>query len=221
MSILKVFSLMILCFCLSATRAQAADTVKADSLKYLQELRMENAKRLKDVDETLRKRVEAGNADLAKDVSELKAKQKEHRMRQDFLDRLIFQVDAHFTGGDLRAFLEPALKEMAKIDAVSSDSGLYVFMRYAAEAVKRLPEQKENILSFLEGYMNRSVSNPIPPKEFLATRNYTNGAESESGSPLSRDVVGDVADRRLQEISEGGASHAAASAPAVEQKRTQ
>ena len=134
-------------------------------------------------------------------MSSLKATQHEHQLRQDFLDRLINQIDAHFSGSDLRAFLEPALKEMAKVDAVSSDSGLYVFMRYAAEAVQKLPEQKENILSFLEGYMSRSVSHPIPPKDFLAGRNYTNGSHSEAGSPLARDEAGSVTDRRLQEMS--------------------
>jgi hypothetical protein len=89
---------------------------------------------------------------------------------------------------------------MAKVDAVSStaDSGLWKFMRYAADAVRRLPEQKENILPFLEGYMSRSVSHPIRPEDYLSSRNYTNGAESESGSPLSREDVGAIADRRIR-----------------------
>lgn len=174
--------------------------VKSDSLHYLQELRQENANRLKNVDDTLRKRVEEG-LNLEQEVVALKATQHEHQMRQDFLDRLINQIDAHFSGGDLRAFLEPALKEMAKVDAVSSDSGLYLFLRYASEAIHKLPERKENILSFLENYMNRSVSNPVPPKDFLAARNYSNGSQSEAGSPISREDVGAVADRRLQEIS--------------------
>jgi hypothetical protein len=212
-SILAILGTML---CLGASGAFAADKsgqeVKKESLRYLQDLRVENSKRLRDVDETLRRRVEDGG-NLEGDVSSLKATQREHRLRQDFLDRLINQIDAHFSGGDLRAFLEPALKEMAKVDAVSSDSGLYIFMRYASEAVHKLPEQKENILGFLEGYMSRSVSHPVPPKEFLATRNYTNGSQSESGSPIARDKVGDVADRRLQEL--GNAEPVVTPPPAV------
>lgn len=201
--------------CLGAFSAHAADKsaqeVKNESLRYLQDLRIANSKRLTDVNETLRRRVEDGG-NLETDVTTLKATQHEHQLRQDFLDRLINQIDAHFSGSDLRAFLEPALKEMAKVDAVSSDSGLYVFMRYASEAVHKLPEQKENILGFLEGYMSRSIAHPVPPKDFLATRNYTNGSQSESGSPLARDQVGAVADRRLQEMSD----EAASAAPAVQ-----
>jgi hypothetical protein len=166
--------------------------------------------------------VEEGDADLATEVTDLRAKRQEHQLRQDFLDRLVAQIDSHFSGGDLRAFLEGALTEMAKVDAVAANGGLCVFMRYAAEAVKRLPEQKENILAFLEGYMNRSISKPIPPKEFLASRNYTNGAESESGAPLSREVVGAIADRRLQEMAhETPAEPSVQQAPAVEQNLKQ
>lgn len=218
LSLLLVACSLGLCTASAADRpsSNSGKEVKTESLKFLQDLRIENAKRLKDVDESLRKEVEVGSTDLAKDVSTLKAEQREHRLRQDFLDRLIFQIDTHFNGTDLRAFLEPALKEMAKIDAVSSDSGLYVFMRYAAEAVNKLPEQKENILSFLEGYMRGSVSNPIPPKEFLASRNYSNGSQSESGEPLNREDVGAIADRRLHELD----ANSAQGAPAEPAKRT-
>jgi hypothetical protein len=184
-----------------AMESSAAVEIKSDSLRYLQDVRIENVKRLQEIDQTLSKKIEdAGSPDLEKEVSTLKADQREHLMRQEFLDRLIFQIDTKFGGGDLRAFLERALTEMAKVDAVSStaDSGLWKFMRYAADAVRRLPEQKENILPFLEGYMSRSVSHPIRPEDYLSSRNYTNGAESESGSPLSREDVGAIADRRIR-----------------------
>jgi hypothetical protein len=179
----------------------SAVEIKSDSLRYLQDLRVENVKRLHEIDQTLSKKIEdAGSPDLEKEVGVLKADQREHLMRQEFLDRLIFQIDTKFGGGDLRVFLERALTEMAKVDAVSAtaDSGLWKFMRYAADAVRRLPEQKENILPFLEGYMSRSVSHPIRPEDYLSSRNYTNGAESESGSPLNREDVGAIADRRIR-----------------------
>jgi hypothetical protein len=181
----------------------SATEVKADSLRFLQDLRKENVKQLTDIDDTIKKKIEEGSdKGLETEVARLKADQKEHMLRQEFLNRLIFQVDANFRGGDLRKFLGDALTDMAKVDAVQSyaDTGLWKFMRNAADAVKRLPEQKENILSFLEGYMQKSVSNPVPASEFLSTRNYSNGAKSEQGSPLSRDEVGAIADRRLHEL---------------------
>jgi len=177
--------------------------VKAESLQYLQELRVQNVKRLRDIDDTLRTRIENSPPNnIEKEVNQLKTAKHEHVLRQEFLDRLIFQIDTKFAGGDLRQFLERALTEMAKIDAVSSqaNTGLWKFLKFSADAVRRLPEQKENILSFLEGYMNRSVSDPIRPDEYLNSRNYTNGSNSESGRPLHRDEVGAVADRRLQEM---------------------
>ncbi|HMN68201.1 MAG TPA: hypothetical protein PKC28_06645 [Bdellovibrionales bacterium] len=181
--------------------AQGAD-MRTEALDYLKTLRTKNVKRLTEIDETLARTFdEAQSALLEKSVLALKTARQEHVLRQEFLDRLIFQVDTKFRGGDLRAFLENTLTEMAKVDAISTgDAGLWKFMKFASDAVRRLPEQKENILSFLEGYMNRSVSNPVRPEDFLNSRNYTNGSTSEMGRPMERDEAGAAADRRLEEI---------------------
>lgn len=190
----------------SAVLAKEAPSfeVKGDSLRYLQELRNRESKRLREINDSLAKKMdESTSVGLDKDVEVLKVQQHEHQLRQTFLDRLIFQVDTKFGGGDMRAFLQGALIDMAKVDAVTSaqtDAGLWKFLKYSADAIRRLPEQKENILAFLEGYMNKSVANPIPPQEYLAARNYTNGATSDSGSPLSREDAGTMADRRIQEL---------------------
>lgn len=175
---------------------------KSDSLKYLQDLRSQNVKRLQEIDQSLTRKIEeSAPTQIESDVNTLKQAKKEHVLRQEFLDRLIFQVDTKFRGGDMKAFLERTLVDMAKVDAVGAgESGLWKFLRYASDAVRRLPEQRENILSFLEGYMNRSVANPVKPEDFLSSRNYSNGAKSESGSPMAREEVGAVADRRLKEI---------------------
>lgn len=180
-----------------------AAEVKRETLLYLQDLRVQNVKRLKDIDATLSRKIEdTPPAMLEKEVSSLKVAQREHKLRQEFLDRLIFQIDTKFAGGDLRLFLERALTEMAKIDAVSStvDTGLWKFLKFAADAVQKLPERKENILSFLEGYMNRSVANPIKPEDYLNSRNYSNGTRSESGAPIDRETVGEFADQRMLEL---------------------
>lgn len=175
---------------------------KSDSLKYLQDLRTQNVRRLQEIDQSLTRKIEESvPTQIETDVAHLKQAKKEHVLRQEFLDRLIFQVDTKFRGGDMKAFLERTLVDMAKVDAVGTgESGLWKFLRYASDAVRRLPEQRENILSFLEGYMNRSVANPVKPDDYISSRNYSNGAKSESGSPMAREEVGAVADRRLQEL---------------------
>jgi hypothetical protein len=196
---LATVSLCILPICASAND----QNVKADTLKHLTDMRQENVKRLKEIDQTLSAKIENSSASVVEaEVNGLKEARREHSLRQQFLDRLIFQVDTKFIGGDLRDFLEKALIDMAKVEAVSSttDSNLWKFFKYASDAVRRLPEQKENIVGFLEGYMNRSVSNPMRPEDYISTRNYTNGTQSESGSPMNREDVGDIADRRIHEM---------------------
>ncbi|MBX3021321.1 MAG: hypothetical protein KF799_06540 [Bdellovibrionales bacterium] len=208
MRLIALGTTLLTCLSLSLSALAAERSVievKSDSLRFLQDLRSENVKRLKEIDQTLSRKIEeATSATLETEVGSLRSAKREHTLRQEFLDRLIFQIDTKFAGGDLRAFLERSLTDMAKVDAVSSanETGLWKFMKYAADAVRRLPEKKENVLAFLEGYMTKSVSNPLRPEDYLSARNYTNGSKSEEGSPLSREDVGAIADRRLQELNE-------------------
>jgi hypothetical protein len=192
---------LLLGLCLGAPLWAAKETrhqqAKADALSHLQTMRLQNVKRLQEIDETLRLRFEdSDSTNLEVEVQRLKVAKREHSMRQDFLNRLIFQVDTKFGGGDLRIFLERALNEMAKVDATqtnaSAEPGLWKFLKFASDAVRRLPEKKENILAFLEGYMLRSVANPIQPDDYLNTRNYSNGLTSDAGRPVDRSVVGDL-----------------------------
>ena len=183
---------------------RGANQVKSDTLRALQEMRAVNIKRLQDIDETIRARIEDSTAaNIENEIGRLKVAKREHALRQEFLDRLIFQVDTKFVGGDLRQFLERALTEMSKTDALSpTQADLWKFLKFAAEAVRRLPEQRENIITYLEGYMNRSVANPIRPEDYLNSRNYSNGSTSESGRPSTPEEAGDFAEIRLQEMDE-------------------
>lgn len=192
-----------LCIAFKAGAAQRAiSDSKNESVRFLRDLRNANFNRLQDIQDSINKRMTEGSLrSLESDVLSLKATQQEHLLRIEFLNRLINQVDGHFGGGDLRAFLERELPKMATTEVLSTngDRSLWKFMRYAADAIHRIPERNENVLAFLEGYMNRSITNPVDPKDYLNMRNYTNGAKSEAGAPLSREDVGAFADRRLQE----------------------
>lgn len=181
---------------------------KGDSLRFLQELRAENTKRLDEIRGKVAAKLENRTTqNLNQDIQLLKAAQHEHSLRQDFLNRLIFQIDSKFHGGDLRNFLEVALVEMAKVDALSQNgeqgsiqTGMWKFLKYSSDAIHKLPEKGENVLTFLEGYMDRSIANPVTPDEYMNSRNYTNGSMSEAGNPLSREHVGAIADRRAEDI---------------------
>ncbi|NJM10277.1 MAG: hypothetical protein HC883_05300 [Bdellovibrionaceae bacterium] len=115
---LKIFSLSaVLCLGSLVWANPRSHEVKAESLRYLQDLRVQNVKRLRDIDETLRSRIENSQpANIENEVNQLKTAKREHILRQEFLDRLIFQIDTKFSGGDLRQFLERSLTEMAKVD---------------------------------------------------------------------------------------------------------
>ncbi|MGE4130198.1 MAG: hypothetical protein AB7F86_01095 [Bdellovibrionales bacterium] len=213
----KIF-IMITIFMAGPVFAQTEREVKSDTLKYLQDLRAQNVRRLQEIDKTLSEKIEDPKpAQLDAEVTVLRSAKNEHLLRQEFLNRMIFQVDTKFGGGDLKGFFERALTDMAKVDALSTakDTGLWKFLKYAADAMRTLPEQKENILSFLEGYMNRSITNPIRPEDFLSTRNYTNGTKSEAAQPISREEVGAIADRRLREQTPEGYESGVTPNPAV------
>lgn len=194
-AILAVFALMAMTLGFEPCRAEA----KSESLQYLQQLRTQNVKRLEEIDRTLRTTVaNVASADLDRSVNTLRATKREHILREELLNRLIFQIDTRYGGGDMREFLASALNSMAAVDATSlNETGLLKFLKYCSEAVQKIPEKNENILAFVEGYMSRSVSNPILPQDYLAQRNYTNGSQSESGSPLSPEEAGAMADQRL------------------------
>jgi hypothetical protein len=212
------------CTCVALAKETPSADVKAETLRSLQDLRVENVKRLSDIDQALSKKIVEGKpGNLEKEVLTLRTSRKEHMLRQEFLDRLILQVDANFRGGDLRQFLQITLTDMARTDAMSTatDAGLWKFLKYASEAIKSLPERKENILAFLEGYMNRSVLDPIQPQDYLNSRNYTNGSVSEQGHPMDRDEVGDLADQRLQELNEEAEPLVKSQVPAPKVIKTQ
>ncbi|MGE0528906.1 MAG: hypothetical protein AB7G93_03275 [Bdellovibrionales bacterium] len=225
-SILAFIFSLVLAAPVALAAEKPAYQVKSDALNHLQELRNENVRQLRTIDAALSKKMDVETRDasgksipLDKEVQSLQAAKREHLLRLEVVNRLIHQISKNFGGGDLRAFLEGALTDMAKVEVskvdASADSGLWKFLRYARDAIRALPEQKENILSYLEGYMNRSVSNPIRPEEYISSRNYTNGAESEAASPLSREEVGAIADRRLNEMNQGREA-----APVVNSSRT-
>jgi hypothetical protein len=128
---------------------------------------------------------------------------RERLLRQEFLDRLVFQIDSKFQGGEIREFLHQTFLEMSLTEASSgaSDTSLWRFLTYLSLAIKTLPERGENLISFVEGYMEFStISKPVRPDQFVSLRHYTNGTSSHPAEQaVDKTEVGDAVESRLEQ----------------------
>lgn len=112
----------------------------------------------------------------------------ETRLRNDFLNQLIFQVDTGFRGGSLDEFLTVTLKKMADRQPASP---MYDFMMQASELFQEHREPGGNAIHLLQRYMKAtSVLAPMPVKKFLATQTYVNGERSEYVKGLNVEALG-------------------------------
>lgn len=180
---------------------------KSDAVIYFRALKDQNTARLKEVNETLVHKVDEAHLAIQIDqidaeIEKLRTERNELAMRQDFLDRMIFQVDSHYNGTDLKQFLEDTLKAMAKVELNStSEKSIWKFLNYLSLAISKNPEREDRLLAFVEGYMKQtSMIAPIAPDKYLASMAYSNGSQSEAANPMDRSDIGDYTDKRLKEI---------------------
>ena len=133
----------------------------------------------------------------------LMTRKKEHLLRQSFLDRLLFQVDNKYKGKDLRNFLHHTLMEMSLTETTSphGEAQLWRFLTYLSLAIKIFPEPNENLLSFLEGYMNFStIAHPTKLDQFIKLRHYTNGTSNFPARPMEVEKVGEAVEEKLLQL---------------------
>ncbi|MBK7842878.1 MAG: hypothetical protein IPJ71_04165 [Bdellovibrionales bacterium] len=93
-------------------------------------------------------------------------KQSETQLRLDFFDRLSFQIESKLKDQDLRSFLIQVLSEMSSSETLSADenTSLSRFLKYLSKALQSVPEPTENLINFIEIYVEVStISHPIPP----------------------------------------------------------
>lgn len=201
---------------------------REEALSALKSLVEKNQNRLEQIDRSIRKGLmdvrNIGLSDTSpasaqpqekltlkeRELESLSLQRREHLLRQDFLDRLSFQLDRHFHGGDLRAFLERKTLEMAQTEISSSqpESNMWKFLSYLSLALKELPERHESPFAFVEGYMRFStLLNPSRPDDYLAKRNYTNGRDFETAEPMSADRVGEVVEAKIKELQSKEQNH--------------
>ena len=180
-----------------------ARAAKLEILTKARQIRDQNSSRISEIQKRKNEIIEQSPpAKLEADIAEIRTALKQHLDRQRFWDRMIFEIDSHFNGGDLREFLKTRLMEMAKVEATSQSSeNLMKLFRYTADIIKDLPERKNDFLSIIDGYVrSNNPENPDEPQTFLQQRDYTNGTTSESAQTVSKEEVGDIVEERLEEI---------------------
>jgi hypothetical protein len=197
-----------LCACAAAS-ATAAPLSRSQALAELKDIKAQNSLRLKvsevHLNQLLSPSPDAALALVAHDsqIEALNEQRRELILRQELIDRLIFQVDTKFKTGDLREFLSQRLVEMAKADLLEArgDQSLWKQLSYLGQALRELPERGENIVGFIDGYLkNSSFKKPLRPEEYLQARQYTNGREHVAAAPAPKDKVGEMVESRLNEI---------------------
>ncbi|HVK60776.1 MAG TPA: hypothetical protein VM432_04460 [Bdellovibrionales bacterium] len=126
-------------------------------------------------------------------ILDLSKKKEEATARREIIDRMIFMVDTKYSTQPFKSFLEQQFLEMANKDLSDGRDGrLWKTLTYLSICVREVPEPREDILDVVEGYLDySSVLNPKTPADFLASRNYTNGAQSETASTTSKEEAAD------------------------------
>lgn len=116
----------------------------------------------------------------------------EARLRQEFMDRLIFQIDTRYKKGPMHEFLAETFKQMADRQP---DSPHYDFLLQCSELMKLRKEKFESAIELTYRFMQAGgILHPITAEQFLAAQSYTNGETSESVRGMSREDLGDFVD---------------------------
>lgn len=197
------------------TQIESPQSKKSDMLRLIKDMQSRQQKIIETLDQNLARtlqetekirindkdiKTQIGQLDRTIDTIEtLKQKKQEHILRRQFLDRLTFIIDSKWTGQPLSTFLQQQLLEMANTEltaADNSDNQTWKFASYLSIAIRELPEPSENLILFIEGYLNfSSLKDPKAPYLYLQERNYINPTTSQSAKTKSTEVAGDMAAR--------------------------
>lgn len=180
---------------------------KKEALEKVRAYRSENLSRIHEIEKRRHEIISESNpGSLDQDVSLLKDTLSEHLKRQDFWDRLIFEIDTRFAGGDIREFLRSRLTEMAIVESSSADTtNLMKLFRYTSDVIKGSAERREDTLALVNGYVrSTNPTNPDEPQNYLSRQDYSNGVLGESARTMSKEDAAELADRRVNEFQPQG-----------------
>lgn len=122
------------------------------------------------------------NFQLEKIVEIMSNQHKELLQRKDFLNRLYFQIDTHFSSSDLKKFLIQRTKILATREIThptNSKKSMWKFLHYLS-VVLEANDDNDDAIDFAITYMNySSISNPKKPQTFLDSQNYTTDYQAQ------------------------------------------
>jgi hypothetical protein len=208
-----------------STRTQQAQS-KPEVISRLKTIMQKQSTSLQSADQTIRKLFEETQVvrlgadqvlserqiqSLYKRLATAMTEKEEVQLRYDFLSQLIFQVDSKWGSEPLQDFLSHQLLEMAITDASSANSvKLWKFYSYLSIAVREIPEKREDLISFIDAYIDFStILEPKSPAIYVNSRNYTNGAVNQSARAVNRDQLGAVVEKKMKELESIGIGKAA------------
>ena len=140
---------------------------------------------------------------LQESMEALEKRRRESIERSQFIDRLVFAVDTKWGQGTFKIFLERALLDIAAAEMNQTDSkapsSLWKFATYLSVAVRELAEPREDLVAFVDNYMDfSSVLDPKPPTAFSQARSYTNGFTSQAAKRTNREDLGDGIEKKVK-----------------------
>jgi hypothetical protein len=191
-----------------------ATPTKLELMKALQDIQAKNVLELTSIDERMKKvlkdstTVSLKEKDLkgsgrslkvmGEDIQALTVARTEINARRDFVDRLSVVIDGKWTGQELKEFLVTQLLDMSVTELTSAapDAKLGKFLVYLSVAIREVSEPRENLIDFVEDYMNfATVLAAKSPTEFLLGRSYTNGTLSYSAQPADAAEIGELIEK--------------------------
>ena len=137
---------------------------------------------------------------VEKQIKALVDKRGELLARQEFYDRLKFQWMSHYRSGNPKGFLMGIFQKLALYEAKSQNGKTHLWRLYSylGYAIKEFPEHGENLILFIQSYLEySSVTNPKPPEGFGRLRDYRNGKKSVHARGTPKDQLGEVLESKL------------------------
>lgn len=125
---------------------------------------------------------------------------RERDLRQQFISRLLFQIERKYMGENLKLFFQSSIWDMCLTDRMKMNQslgGMEVFLENLNFSLKELLEPSENPLHFVEAFTEFSgISDPASMEEFADTRNYYDGRQVQGANPLELDQAANYAEEK-------------------------
>jgi len=127
---------------------------------------------------------------------------REKDLRLQFETQLIFQTDRKYNGRPLKDFFSRIISDLIETEQNSiaeRNEKLLTFMQGLRTSLKDTLEPQEDVLRFIQGYVEYSgLTEPASADEFASDRNYYNGKTMRAANPLDLEAAATLADEMIR-----------------------